>query len=235
MTGSNPHPGLRAVCQVCGDGHSTLVRDQFGRTACRFPCNDPRCSFCDGFAVGGRRLADGRVRCGLCDVSGIDSDFEMVPVVAEVRDLLHSFGIRLPNAVRVKLVSVAALETEFGPGVLGVTRTLIGAVSSVRSVEIVEGLPATAFGDVLAHEMAHGWLAGCPQVPRSAMEEEGLCELVSSWWLVQRRGEFAAYLLRRKSLRSDPIYGDGFREMSRRAGSRTPTELVQYVFRHGRL
>ncbi|MFD0205896.1 MULTISPECIES: protein DA1 [Saccharothrix] len=101
---------------------------------------------------------------------------------------------------------------------------------------VVSGMPATQFGQVLAHEMGHAWLALCPGAGiRGAREEEGLCELVASWWLRHRGGRLARYYLDRLSSNPDPVYGDGYREAERRASARPPHEVVRLVSTTGRI
>jgi hypothetical protein len=90
-------------------------------------------------------------------------------------------------------------------------------------------------GQVLAHEMGHGWLAGCPGDDRGDVDEEGICELVASWWLAERGGPFARHLLAGMAANSDPVYGEGFRLASRRAAGLTPAQVVEHVSRTGSL
>ena len=83
--------------------------------------------------------------------------------------------------------------------------------------------------------MSHAWLAGCPDVGRDEATEEGICELVASWWLHERGGRLAAHRLDAMAANPDPVYGGGYREALRRAQGRTPTDIVAAVARSGRL
>jgi hypothetical protein len=154
-----------------------------------------------------------------------------------VRPLLHSYGIRLPNRVRVELTALTELEQRAGRPLHGMTVTEYGPGGWCQVVElrVADGLPATQFGQVLAHEMGHAWLAGCPGSGRPAEEEEGICELLGSWWLLARGGRLAAHLLDRLSTNPDPVYGQGFRDVHRRAHGVPPAGVVSRIGRTGQL
>jgi hypothetical protein len=92
----------------------------------------------------------------------------------------------------------------------------------------------TSFGAVLAHEMGHAWLAACPG-GRDRSEEEGMCELVASWWLRERGGPLAAHLLDLMDTRPDPVYGDGYRRACEAAAGRDPAAIVRAVAATGHL
>ena len=233
----------RHQCIVCGDVLGvTWNIDHFDETMCP-PCSDgPGCSSC-GAVTGGagprRRtvLADGRVRCQRCSQGAVDAQGDVAAVVGLVRPLLHSWGIRLPNRVRVELASPTAIEARTGRSLHGltITRWLPGALAEVVEIRIVDGLPATQFGEVLAHEMGHAWLAGCPGGERSGDEEEGICELLGSWWLQHRGGRLAAQLLASMEASTDPVYGEEFRRARDRSRGMSPNEVVARIQRTGRL
>ncbi|MEU5692310.1 protein DA1 [Actinosynnema sp. NPDC020468] len=209
------------------------VEDHFGETLCQGCAGGPPCWSCEAVTGGtGARartvLADGRVRCARCSRSAVDRQSDVGGVVALVRPLLHSYGISLPNRVRVSLAGPAGL-TLGGQAVHGLTRVVqFGRSARVVSLEVVSGLPATGFGRVLAHEMAHAWLARCPGT-RSAAVEEGTCELVGSWWLAHRGGPLAEHLLRGMAESPDPLYGKGYRDVARRARGLAPAQVVRRV------
>jgi hypothetical protein len=154
-----------------------------------------------------------------------------------VRPLLQSYGIRLPNRVRVQLATVAEITERMGTGHSGytATRRTGNGPARVTELRIVRGLPATQFGSVLAHEMGHSWLAGCPRGGRTRQDEEGLCELVASWWLLRRGGPLARSLLDSMRSNPDPIYGEGFRRARRATEALTPVQIVAQVTRIGHL
>ncbi len=154
-----------------------------------------------------------------------------------VRSLLHSYGLRLPNQVRVELVEPDELRANSGVlrhGTTVVEEGWLGGAHRVRSIKVVSGLPATQFGQVLAHEMGHGWLIRCPG-HRPLATEEGICELIGSWWLHHRGGRLAAHYLEQLMQNPDPVYGDGYRSVYRRVGNLAPAKVVRRVEATGRL
>lgn len=182
-------------------------------------------------------LPDGRIRCARCSRGAVDDRADIGPVVHLVRPFLHSIGLRLPNRVRVDLLPPAELARRTQHGGEGFTMSVKTGIGPPTVVElcILQGLPPTKFGSVLAHEMAHGWLAGCPDVGRSQQEEEGICELVASWWLEHRGGRLAASILAGMRHSFDPVYGEGFRMALRATEGMTAQAVVAHVSRTGRL
>ncbi|WP_434446582.1 protein DA1 [Lentzea sp. E54] len=167
----------------------------------------------------------------------MDRQPDVGAVVRLVRPLLHSYGLRLPNRVRVELVEPGEIRKGAGAllhGETAVEKAWLGGAATVRSIKVVSGMPATQFGHVVAHEMCHGWLTLCPGRRPPALEE-GICELVGSWWLRHRGGRLAAHLLDQMLQNPDPLYGDGYRSAYRRAGDLTPAEVVRRVEATGTL
>lgn len=228
-------------CVVCGRilGASWVV-DQFDEDVCTSCSTASRCFACEANTGGsGVRAAtvlpDGRVRCARCSRGAVDDRAAIGPVVRLVRPFLHSLGLRLPNRVRVELLLPAEMTRRTRHGGLGYTESVATGIGppTVVEIAILQGLPPTSFGSTLAHEMAHGWLAGCPNVGMSSQEEEGLCELVASWWLEHRGGRLAAALLTSMRRSPDPLYGEGFRQALRATEGMTPTAVVAHVSRAG--
>lgn len=147
---------------------------------------------------------------------------------------MHSFGLRLPNRVRVEVVEPAALERQAGTHALGYTVWTSGASAEVRHIRVSGGLPVTNFGRVLAHELGHAWLAGCPGL-RPDDEAEGLCELLGYYWLCHRGGRLSAFLIASMEANPDPVYGEGFRRAHQLAAGRQPAEIVKQVTTTGHL
>jgi hypothetical protein len=202
------------------------------------PCSTgPTCFACGAVTGGsgagaraGTLLADGRARCARCAGGAVDSRADLATIVPPVRELLWSYGIRLPNRVRVQLTPLEELA-----GCQGDTTWVQHAgTARVLGLRVAVGLPATLFGAVLAHEMGHAWLAGCP-ARRTQAEDEGLCELLASWWLRHRGGRLASHLLSSMGQDPDPLYGDGYRDAVRRAGGLRPEAVVRRVASTGRL
>jgi hypothetical protein len=182
-------------------------------------------------------LPDGRSRCARCSKWAVDHQSDVGSVVQLVRPLLHSYGVRLPNQVRVELVEPSELRAGGGELVRGETvmeQDCLSGASRVRGIRVISGMPATQFGKVVAHEMGHGWLALCPG-SRGPAAEEGICELVGSWWLRHRGGPLAAHYLEQMMRNPDQLYGDGYRSAYRKAGDLPPAEVVHRMETTGQL
>ena len=205
-------------CHLCA-WFRAVVRSEtrFEESLCARCARGSRCLSCGGI-VGGTgsreacRTQDGGTQCRRCFSTRVDTAEDLVTVVPSVRKVLHGYGVSLPNRVSVQLVAPDVLSHR-GVGVQGFC-SLVGSGDSavVGSIKIVRGLPATRFGAVLAHEMAHGWLA-LIGADLSGRLEEGLCELVASWWLRRRRR--------------------GYRMAVQRTAGMTPSAVVQRMTAEG--
>lgn len=218
------------------------MEDHFDEPICKKCLHLPRCWSCSAITggIGMRRetvLPDGRSRCARCSKWAVDRQSDVGAVVRVVRPFLHSLGLRLPNQVRVELVEPADLRTNAGERAHGLTVVEQGGWGRgprVRGIKVVSGMTATQFGQVVAHEMGHGWLSLCPG-RRTPVLEEGICELIGSWWLRHRGGRLAEHYLEQLLQNPDPLYGDGYRSAYRRAGDSTPAEVVRRLERTGTL
>jgi len=230
-------------CVVCdGALGVSWVVDHFDEAVCRRCSTAEQCFACQANTGGAgvraaTTLADGRVRCARCSRGAVDDRTAIGPVVQLVRPFLHSLGLRLPNRVRVDLLPPDEMARRTQHGGQGFTTWVVTGIGppTVAEMAILQGLPPTRFGATLAHEMAHGWLTGCPDVGRSSREEEGLCELVASWWLEHRGGRLATFALDGMHRSPDPVYGEGFRLAVRATAGMTPEAVVAHVSRTGRL
>ena len=226
------------TCEVCGAPIVFVwAVDQFEEYLCARCARGSRCLSCGGI-VGGTgsreacRTQDGGTQCRRCFSTRVDTAEDLVTVVPSVRKVLHGYGVSLPNRVSVQLVAPDVLSHR-GVGVQGFC-SLVGSGDSavVGSIKILRRLPATRNGAVLAHEMAHGWLA-LIGADLSGRLEEGLCELVASWWLRRRRSPLADHLLVCMASNTDPEYGDGYRMAVQRTAGMTPSAVVQRMTAEG--
>ena len=73
------------------------------------------------------------------------------------------------------------------------------------------GLPPVYFGQAVAHEIGHAWLAQYGQSPRDPAVEEGLSELFAYAWFKRDGSPYAERLRAQIRRNPDPVYGHGFR------------------------
>jgi hypothetical protein len=83
--------------------------------------------------------------------------------------------------------------------------------AKVSSIRVVAGLPPTYFGQAVAHEIGHAWLAQYGHRPVPPAVEEGLSELFAYAWLKRERSSLAERLRAQMRGNPDPVYGQGFR------------------------
>lgn len=214
-------------CEVCNRRMSSF-EDQFGTRACRTCAEADRCWACGGFAPAGRPP-----RCTRCIKSSVETAHDTEWAVPPVRQFVHSLGITMTNHCRV-LLGTGQGAWSLDPSRLGHTLLVGASALQVVEIRIAAGLPYTLFGRVLAHEMAHGWLARFGS-DREPAEEEGICELVGSWWLEDRGGPFAESLRQMMDDNPDPLYGGGFRRCAQIASGLSRRDVVKVIQSRGRL
>lgn len=98
-------------------------------------------------------------------------------------------------------------------------------VENTCTIRFIRDIPHDLFQDVFAHELAHHWLQHNVSVSRTLKDEEGFAE----WVAFQiSRIHNVADVIRGHMENTDPVYGEGFREMKRRIESgryKTPASL----------
>ncbi len=227
------------TCVVCGKTIRLLVaKDHLDEWMCHSCARGPRCDHCGGVLGGsGKRAmhhnADGEGLCHRCHRTAVDGDAALKWAVPPVRKFVHSVGIRLPNRVTVQLISGTDMAKSRGRQCSGYTMISEGFNGArVHSINIRRGMPFTVFGATLAHEMTHGWLRQ-HVLSTSHEAEEGMCELVASWWLGKRGGPLSAMLLQSMEKRPDPVYGGGYRAVRAACEGMSPPVVVAAVERNG--
>ncbi|QKV75300.1 protein DA1 [Amycolatopsis sp. Hca4] len=136
-------------------------------------------------------------------------------LLPRVRRSVAELGFSLRHRVRVRLAEPDELRSPSGTDLLGLTR--IVAVDEGRghaeAVLVLRGLPAELFGSTVAHELGHAWLSENGNHPRNPAVEEGLCELIAYAWLKKSSTRFGAALREELATNTDPVYGEGFRQV----------------------
>jgi len=83
------------------------------------------------------------------------------------------------------------------------------------NIYILDYLPKILFQSILIHEMTHIWLRQNNFIT-NLKEEEGFCNLVSSYFLKNEQSKFSSILLKSLFENSDTIYGNGYRLMNKK-------------------
>jgi hypothetical protein len=231
-------------CTLCGKPlDERFMVDIWGNKYCQHHENEPRCSSCNrfiGMTTTGQavRYEDNRIICEHCNQSAIFEISKAYELLQEVQDVLarHELIFNRKYKIPLNMVGQAELQSALAKrkrlqNASGITQTgietLFGVESSreIKNIQVLYGLPREHLGAVLAHELGHVWLFlnRYPQLPGKL--EEGICELMSSYWLQTQENELAK--IRLKLLEKNPhrIYGTGYRTV-RKAVERTSLAYV---------
>ena len=230
-------------CGICKNPVTgKYVMDPWGNTACASH-NAGICESCsriisESTSYGGRKLKDGRMRCGICAVTAIESEDKIPLMIEHVAAILNSVGITgFEYKAPLELVLLNSLEREAGrkikKHVKGFTKTRIESVagkttSVTHRIFILTGLPRLEFGAVLAHELLHVWLAE-NNIHLSDAHVEGFCNLGSMLVLINDASEYARVLLDIMHKNPDPLYGAGYRKMKSMLSDHGWDSLLQKI------
>jgi hypothetical protein len=201
----------------------------------------PACRWCGRLVPEEEGTAKPRVVCRTCAAAAVTDNAAASILIPPVVAWLRAEGVTLKRSVRL-LVRVAELG-EMRAEPLGVGSDLLGQARVHRqgstptrvSLLLLRGLPSPYFEAVAAHELGHAWLAcrGVADLPKRA--EEGFCEVLSHRWLTWRATEESRYYADRIARNTDPVYGDGFRDVRGRAEAMGFGALIRYIVAHGEL
>ena len=206
------------------------------RFLCDYCAQLPACSCCqmplDTFA---KDLGDGRSLCRECARDAIFSQSEAEKIMTELRqDLADLFKMGTSHSIDFELCTKADLKKESsgdGERELGLfifnRKTLTFFNRPIRNrdsyrILILKGLPPDFFRSVGAHELAHDWMEETlPHIEEPSVRE-GFAEYVS--WLYSKKEKLDRIPWRMEQ-NTDPIYGDGFRQVRDMMGdARTASE-----------
>jgi hypothetical protein len=186
----------------------------------------PHCSFCGRLATShGQELGIERVRCSVCQDNAIETAEEARPLFRQLIRWVSGQGLRYNNLrLNLELCESAKLARhlqESGPtrslgATMGsVTRNQDGQVvlSSITGVAVLQGLPSTLFQGVTIHELGHVWLMVQGVLSLPLWAEEGFCELLAHRYYTEIDTLESRYHATSIELRTNPIYGEGFRRI----------------------
>ena len=204
-TGADP-----TSCVVCGVRFVGRYRHNWwGDAYCDHHTTCDSCS---------RPMSDDRsFLCSTCRFESVTMRDEAVRAMLRVSAWMAGIGIGLsdvplrfldeprPSQVPHPAHTLTQELTRTSPrGVRSVDRSITG-------VEVVRGLTRIHFSSLLAHELTHAWVfLEAVHLP-AGMVEEGVSELVRSFWLRTRAEPEAAYWLEAMERSRDPVYGEGYR------------------------
>ena len=218
------------ICNIC---HKPLTGryliDEWGNKMCESHLNRDvdHCASCSAFTRKNHTLPDGRVLCKTCYNSAIKPGDSIENVKNFVINCLYNAGfsdLRLED-ISFEIVTAHRLaEIRKAPVDMNIkgytmsninTSTLYGIRTNQKckhNICMLTHLPKIEFAGTLAHEMLHTWLAQ-NSVSMSQKKTEGFCNMGTYLVYSSMPGAFAKMQLKSLHESTDPIYGDGFREM----------------------
>jgi len=241
-------------CRLCGavleDRYNV---DMWGNKYCPRHEEDPRCISCDRFigkefTGGGVRYADGRDICQDCARTAVHEVSDAHRILKDIQKILENYEFHFNRKLKLplELVGLDILQTSLprrrrNHNPAGVTQThietLFGAESGreILRIQALYGLPPEHLGAVLAHELGHVWLFlnRFPVLPSRL--EEGICELMASYWLKSQPGDLARLRLKILEKNPNPIYGRGYRVVRKVVANTSLAYVLDHVKRHAAL
>ncbi len=202
-------PPTCVVCRVRFEGR--YLRNWWGDTYCD---THPTCDSCS------RPMPDaGSFLCPTCRFEAVTIRDEAVRAMLRVNAWMSGIGVGLPLAdVPLRFLDAPRPSQVTHPAhtlTEELTRTSPLGVRSVErritGVEVVRGLTRVHFSSLIAHELTHAWVfLAHVHLPEGPVEE-GVSELVRSFWLRTRPEPEASYWLEAMERSRDPVYGEGYR------------------------
>lgn len=190
-----------------------------------------QCSTCHRFLSSstqqGLQYGDGRIICGLCQITAITEADSIAHSRHRVINTLKSVGFEyIPDYISITLSDQRRLNQRLKKSShansYGLTKTVEKSVNGEmqyreHSIFVLYGLPRLVFEGVLAHEFLHVWLNEHPNTrERSPQEIEGFCNLATALVYQQEETPLSLYLQQRMHEDTDPVYGGGYRLQNQR-------------------
>ncbi|MCP5052443.1 MAG: protein DA1 [bacterium] len=181
----------------------------------------------DATSNGGQRYSDGRVVCGICNLTAVTKNNQVRTSLSRVLSILSSSpsGFReIPGGVPIELANRSTLKRlarthflEHGQGFTWSNITLQDnkRIKAQYRIYLLYGMPRLQFEAVLAHELLHVWLIHRDSRLSDKLTE-GFCNLGSALVYQSDGGAYARLMLKQMEENPHRLYGKGYRAMSRK-------------------
>lgn len=239
--GKKYHPecydkNIAVKCFYCGQSiEGEYIIDHWGNSYCaRHQKELPQCEYC-GMLIsprttgGGKTYPDGRHVCGFCLQTAVNDTEQAERFLEEARQKLMNYGIFISTkGISLTLVDKPTLSNLYGDskenhlGIVKFQESKLLGISARRKFEIyiLYGVPKLEFISAAAHELMHVW-----QYSRKILDNddafcEGSCNYAARLVLQTYDDGYARFLLENMEQNSDPVYGEGYRRVSRLVDAR---------------
>lgn len=230
-------------CSVClkpiegkyiRDPWNNIAHEKHGKQPTRL------CSSCNRIiskstSNGGYTYPDGRIVCGYCRRTAVDTQKDIQRSLKTVKKHLHAAGISpLPDDVPIHLVDKSFMKKKKNSAnPKGFTLCELNyknsrLVSRKQTVYILNGLPKTEFEGVLAHEFVHVWL-NQNSITMSDSKTEGFCNLGTMLIYEADKSALSRVLLENMEKDPHPEYGKGYRRMKKKLGKIGWPKLIHNI------
>lgn len=204
-------------CVVCGvNVGSTFMRNEWKESVCIAHSGLPGCLWCGSHR--GIKENNGIFACVDCQNSEVTSTSEITDCIDEILQWFTAIvGPHQLDDVPVTYGGLAIPPP--GGGTLGWTNGQWSGSKGWAEILTVPHVPITALHQILTHEFTHAVLMFDPHSFRphqtlidNDVENEGMCELFSHKYLLQRGDQRSSRLAERIERNPHPVYGSGFRQ-----------------------
>ena len=235
-------PSMKIRVIVNQDGKSMML--------CPQCVNLPKCYFCN-LPYRTRQLPDSRHICKDCSKTAVSSHDEIRKRVRFIRQKLKSlFGFDNTHHIELEILPLDRLEQQSsqlyrGEGQQRLAMMRYSYEISERTdfrgkkskslkrqkckILILDNVPADLLDDALAHELAHDYLRHNAGNVKDLKLEEGFAETIAAAFnnAMQKK-----HLNKRKENNPDPVYGGGYRAISKLMKTKGFRSTVQFIKAH---
>lgn len=216
-------------CKICNKALiGRYLIDEWGNEMCEAHLNKDavHCSSCGAFTSRTHTIEDGRVLCKSCYMVAVKMGdaFDVLKNIVTnglfkvgFNDLrLQDINYEIVTAKKMAIIRKEPQDTNIkGFTNTNITVTTYGTTTTKKfahNIYMLTHQTNLEFLGTLAHELLHAWLAQ-NEIKMTQKLVEGFCNMGTYLFYSSTTGEFAKRKLKSLQENSDPIYGDGFREM----------------------
>jgi hypothetical protein len=233
-------------CDVCGKSlEGSYVTDYWGNHFHSSHIDEyPVCTVCGRLAWQRDRvqLDEKQWLCSVCAVQSVTSPEQTRRLLEEVRDELSVKGISVVSMrIRIELVEntllAAGREPDLHSHVLGHITWKEGQIPTGDEsaiINVLKGLPEDFMKGIIAHELMHAWQHENNASDLPLKLREGSANFASSLIYLEMHTPRAQFFMEGLNVSKDPIYGEGYRQLSKFAQQNGVLETLSMLKRESK-